>query len=291
MIRIAQTRDNRVHAAVPAKVNLVLRVLGRRSDGYHDLQSLMCAVGLYDQMRFVFFSGSNMTIRCNHPDVPTDERNLVWKAADRFYDAAGVRAGLQVEIDKQIPVGAGLGGGSGNAAAMLRVLNRYFGSPLAEEQLAAIALSVGADVPFFLGRSPAWAEGVGEKLAPACGLPSAGVVLVNPGVVVSTRLIFENLKLGLTTQAKINTNTLLKEGLFGVLSNDLEAVTERFFPVVGDVKTALRASGAVSVGMSGSGPTVMGLFGDRSSAETAANTLDRKPGWSVCVTELLIQKC
>ena len=147
----------------PAKINLFLQITGRRNDGYHDLVTLMCCVGLYDTVSLVF-GAKETTVACDHPNVPEDETNLAFGAASLFLKALNKNEGVKIFIQKQIPVAAGLGGGSSNAAAVFLGLNRYYGYPFSTEELMSMGLSIGADVPFFIFQRPAIASGIGEKL-------------------------------------------------------------------------------------------------------------------------------
>ncbi len=172
----------------PCKVNLVLNVLARRADGFHELETLLQPLPLYDRLTFER-AEVGIQLTCNIPNLPTDSQNLVWRAAAMFLEAAGIRAGLRIDLQKEIPLAAGLGGGSGNAAATLLGLNEMFDCPLSAERLNQIAASLGSDVPFFLQNNPALATGRGEKiqpLEPFAALPGAALLLVHPGFGVST---------------------------------------------------------------------------------------------------------
>ncbi|MCG6906396.1 MAG: 4-(cytidine 5'-diphospho)-2-C-methyl-D-erythritol kinase, partial [Desulfobacteraceae bacterium] len=241
----------------PAKINLFLAVTGRRADGYHELLSLMCAIGLYDRVS-LRFGGRGIRVSCDHPAVPEDDRNLVHRAASRFFDRLGVLPGVTIRIDKRIPVAAGLGGGSSDAAAVLGGLNRAFGRPFTSELLQPMALAVGADVPFFLTGKPALATGVGEHLEPVTGLVPYHVLTVCPDLKVSTAAVYKNLNLGLTKCEKKLKQLHLKTERFDALHflcNDLETVTIRNFPQLNEIKKALLGLGAAGALMSGSGPT------------------------------------
>jgi 4-diphosphocytidyl-2-C-methyl-D-erythritol kinase len=255
----------------PAKINLFLYVTGRRPDGYHDLYSLMCCVDLYDTIH-LHCRAPETTVTCSHPDVPEDSTNLAYQAAEKFFKAANIHEGVAIDIDKKIPVAGGLGGGSSNAAAVLMGLNQHYGRPLTSNQLSRIALTIGADVPFFLFAKPALASGVGDQLKPFAGLPSKPVLLINPGYKVPTGHVYKNLNLRLTKdQKKLNRFEFKKEefNIVSALGNDLESVTLKMHPGLTEIKKQLMRVGAEGALMSGSGPTLFGLFADSDTAHAA----------------------
>ena len=197
----------------PAKINLFLHATGRRPDGYHNIISLMCCIGLYDIIS-IGFKAKKITVTCNDPDVPDDERNLAFLAAERFFKNLGKNHGLSILIEKHIPVGSGLGGGSSNAAAVLLSLNRYYQCPFSQDELMSMGLSIGADIPFYVFNQPAIATGIGEKLKAFDRLGRFWVVLIYPGFSVSTEEIYKNLDLGLTFCKKKVKNFLLNRQCF-----------------------------------------------------------------------------
>ncbi|HAA04909.1 MAG TPA: 4-(cytidine 5'-diphospho)-2-C-methyl-D-erythritol kinase [Syntrophobacteraceae bacterium] len=253
-------------ALAPAKINLWLEVIGKRSDGYHELSSLMLPVGVYDQLD-VTLGGTEVSLECSHPDVPQDDRNLAWRAADRFRREAGWSQGMHIKLVKNIPVGAGLGGGSSDAGVLLANLNRWAGAPLATSTLVDLARSLGADVAFFLESRPALARGIGEKLEWVTGVPAYPLVLIKPPVMVSTRSIYQKLTLT-RPKAAITIRALEAQpwSFQQVLENDLESVTIVEFPVIAQIKQWLMNNGALGALMSGSGPTVFGVFSDEARA-------------------------
>lgn len=176
---------NKITIRSPAKINLCLSVLGKRSDGYHDVEMLMQMVGLYDEVT-VSLGGNGVSVTCDQSAVPTGEKNIAWKAATEMLRAAGSAAGLVIEIKKNIPVAAGLGGGSGNAAAVLAAVNRLLQAGLDRNRLADIGARIGMDVPFFFHGPTALARGRGENVTPLPPLPRFWVLLVNPGFETST---------------------------------------------------------------------------------------------------------
>jgi len=273
----------------PAKINLFLQVTGKRPDGYHDLFSLMCCVSLCDTV-FLQFDTDKIVIESSHPNLPLDETNLAHKAAALFFKTLGVSDGVKITIEKNIPVAAGLGGGSSNAASVLRGLNHHYGYPFSRDQLSALGLSLGADVPFLLYQKPALASGVGEKLeAYTAQLPNH-VIIVYPGFRVSTAVVFQNLNLRLTKCKKKITKPSLKKTGYNVslhLCNDLEAVTVSKYPEIKLVKEQLVKQGALGALMSGSGPTVFGLFSDQEKAGQAMRAIDRNPRWNAYHAEII----
>jgi 4-diphosphocytidyl-2-C-methyl-D-erythritol kinase len=277
----------------PAKINLFLEVLHRRGDGYHELRTLMCCIGLYDTLE-VSLGGRVDRIRCDHPDVPDDESNLAMKAAQLFNRALSGQTGIEpkhvtIELTKRIPAGAGLGGGSSDAAAVLNVLNDAYAQPFNRSQLLKLALALGADVPFFIFRQPALAGGIGEQLERFDGLSPWGVVVVYPGFGISTAQVFENLNLGLTNYKKKNRYFLFDQGRFDPsrhLVNDLEAVAIKRFPLLGKIKKDLLNQGAIGSLMTGSGSAVFGLFADDSAAQEAAARMRGHSGWKIFATGL-----
>ena len=276
----------------PAKINLFLQVTGKRPDGYHELFSLMCCVTLFDTI-CLRFGTEKIELESSHPQLPLDETNLAHKAAALFFKTLGVKEGVKITIEKSIPIAAGLGGGSSNAAGVLRGLNHHFDFPFSRDRLMGLGLSLGADVPFLLFQKPALASGIGEKLeAYAEPLPNC-VILVHPGFYVSTAEVFQNLNLRLTKCKKKFTKPFLKETGYNIslhLCNDLEAVTVSKYPEIKSVKGKLIEQGALGALMSGSGPTVFGLFSDQEKAGKAMQAIGRNPRWNAYLTEIIYEK-
>ena len=272
----------------PAKINLYLAVTGKRPDGYHTLHSLFCPVGLADTLT-IEFTHSGITVACNHPAVPEDKANLVYIAARAFLEKAQIDTGLNIHIDKQIPVAAGLGGGSSDAAAVLKGLNRYYQEPLSNQQMHSLATAIGADVPFFLMGKAAWAKGIGDQLTPVDDIPSLPVILVDPGHPLSTALIYKNLNLRLTKCPQKHKNLSFEELLSNRgcgLCNDLEPVAAKQCPAILDIKARLSKLGAAGTLMSGSGSTVFGIFNKISMARFAFDQLVGSYAESVFLTTL-----
>ena len=263
----------------PAKINLFLYVTGRRSDGYHELFSLMAPLTLSDRLE-ITRSGKGIRAVCSHPDVPEDDTNLACRAAALFRSAMldkkkdCVFQHLTIHIEKKIPVCGGLGGGSSNAASVLLALNDICETPFSTDELMRLGLSLGADVPFFISRTPAFASGVGEKLMPYRQMPPLSVIIVNPGVPASTINVFRKLEFGLTfTPSYIispSSNALpFGEKLDGreCLHNDLEGPACSLYPEIGTAKKEMALLLERNVYMSGSGSSLFALYSDHEAAE------------------------
>jgi 4-diphosphocytidyl-2-C-methyl-D-erythritol kinase len=262
----------------PAKINLCLSVLGRRPDGYHDVEMLMQMVGLFDEVT-VSLGGTGISVQCDNRAVPSGEGNIAWKAAMEMLRISGKKAGLAIEIKKNIPVAAGLGGGSGNAAAVLAATNRLLGMDLDRDRLSEIGARIGMDVPFFFYGPTALARGRGEILTELPPLTQFRVLLVNPGLETSTAWVYNNVNLRLTKKAGCNKiSSLNLRNIATGLQNDLESVTAAAHPVINRIKAALRDRGAVGALMSGSGPTVFGIFETETACRAAADGLAPE-GW------------
>jgi len=280
---------SRVIVEAPAKINICLAVKSRRSDGYHEIESLMHKVKLADRL-YISLAVKGIRLTCSASDLPEGEANLAYRAARIFFESTGVRylsqTGVDIVLEKKIPVAAGLGGGSSDAAAVIRGLNDLFETNLNLDELVAMARLLGADVPFFVSDYAACrATGIGECLEGAAPLEDCWILLVNPGFPVSTKWVYENLeltserntynlprnsRLQLDLSTKNNfasDNFLALTTIAGYMFNDLEAVTVKRYPQLGDIKEGLLEDGAVGVLMSGSGPTVFGLFSGRGDEE------------------------
>jgi 4-diphosphocytidyl-2-C-methyl-D-erythritol kinase len=272
----------------PAKVNYRLDVISRRPDGYHDLRMVMQRVNLCDDITITLTDTPDISVNCGKKGVPDGPGNIAWKAARALLDLAGSGSGATIDIVKNIPVAAGLGGGSSDAATVLMGMNELLGLELTEKKLMEIGVTLGADVPFFIFRKTALAEGIGEQLSAMPDMPRVWVLLVNPGVAVSTAWVYRNLQL--TNRGELDKLPQLYRGIediCSILSNDLEAVTMPEFPVIADIKATMQREGASGAMMSGSGPTVFGLFRDRASAERAHAVLTDGTGWFAATVETI----
>ncbi|MFC1532792.1 4-(cytidine 5'-diphospho)-2-C-methyl-D-erythritol kinase [Thermodesulfobacteriota bacterium] len=260
----------------PAKVNIRLKVTGCRPDGYHELVSIMVPVNLFDILELK--SPFNGHIKITHEgfDVPSDESNLIWRAAESFMSRTGIDSGVSIKLIKNIPIAAGLGGGSSDAAATLLALNKIYSRPLSESGLHNLAINLGADVPFFLDCRPSLVTGVGEILEPLDNWPEFWYVIITPPIRVSTSWAYGNLKLELTIGEYDYIVNFLKTDNFAIshiLENDLEKVTSTSFPIINTLKKLLVDAGAAGAIMSGSGPSVFGLFLSPGKAKSARDSL------------------
>ncbi len=279
---------NTITLRSPAKINLCLSVLGRRPDGYHDVEMLMQMVGLFDEV-IVSLGGQGISVSCDSHAVPSGVENIAWKAAMEMLRISGNETGLAIEIKKKIPVAAGLGGGSGNAAAVLAALNSLLGIGLDRDRLAEIGARIGMDVPFFFFGPTALARGRGEILTKLRPLPRIPILLVNPGFETSTAWAYKNLNLRLTKKGDCNKIARLNLRNIALgLHNDLEQVTSVVHPVINRIKDALLDRGAMGALMSGSGPTVFGLFETEAACRAAADSLSPE-GWRFYPVETLAE--
>ncbi|MBU0462464.1 MAG: 4-(cytidine 5'-diphospho)-2-C-methyl-D-erythritol kinase [Proteobacteria bacterium] len=270
-----------------AKINLFLYVTGKRKDGYHNLHSLMTQIDLRDDL-YIEFAQKELSISCDHPDVPEDESNLAYKAAVLFYQSLKTKVceekkGLSIEIIKRIPPGGGLGGGSSNAASVLMALNTYYKTPFSKSELMTLGLKLGADVPFFIFGYPAIARGVGEMLEKVAGLKFYHLVLCDPGVAASTAEVYKNIDFRLTANQKDNIKTGLNVTLRGQefdvrdqMHNDLEESACRLYPEIKETKEEMAVLLQRKVYMTGSGSSLFALFSARENAEKGFELLLKK---------------
>jgi 4-diphosphocytidyl-2-C-methyl-D-erythritol kinase len=289
-------RSLRCHA--PGKINLGLRVVGRRADGYHELESLFAPLDLGDEVEVEVSESSALEVELKlegaSDSIPADASNLAYRAAKGFAEAAGLGCRIGLRIEKRLPAGAGLGGGSSDAGAVLRALCDFFPGALDGSRVAELALELGADVPFFLDPRPAMVSGIGERLQALDGLPSLPVLLANPGVALATADVFRAfaaIQPALTKPAPDRRIPPLS-GATGPgwkftgaarlsLENDLEPIAIRLCPPIARLQRQIRAAGAQAVGMSGSGATVFGLFESAEAAERALEeTAFEAPVWA-----------
>lgn len=279
----------------PAKVNLSLFILGKRADGYHDLDTVMQKLDLMDSISIRCLETPGIQLSCPGTDLPEDASNLLWKAAHAFLLETGLEKkwGLSITLEKRIPIAAGLGGGSSDAGAVLSGLNRHFAADLSEKTLIRLGRALGADVPFFtVPHSAVRASGIGDRMLPVPPLTGHSLILVNPGFSVSTAWAYKNYTLTRTDKGSNLCDSREKEGARvqgALLYNDLESVTIGRYPEIAEIKRFLIDRGASAALMSGSGPTVFGLFpdradGDESDVQECAQELAGKYGRGVFVT-------
>jgi 4-diphosphocytidyl-2-C-methyl-D-erythritol kinase len=271
----------------PAKINLYLHILGRRADGYHDLETVFIPIAdLADVIRLEGRDSGGIRLECGDQRVPCDDTNLCWRAAAAFSEAAGLSINVSMHIDKKIPVAAGLGGGSSDAAAVLGALNLLHGKPLSDATLHEIARKLGADVPFFLDPRPALARGIGDKLTPVpCAAP-VPVVIVNPGFPLSTRWAYQHVQFQQAVPPPV-AGLLhgLAEGDLAMTAasafNVFEEISVAKFPLIEMLLEHLCGEGCLAAHLCGSGPTVYGICSTRREAEAAARNVNAQFGSAV----------
>ena len=261
------------------KINLGLDVTGRRENGYHDVRMVMQTVYLYDLVTLTKKDEPGITLSCNLKFLPTDSSNLAYKAAALLMEEFHIKKGLHIHLQKRIPVAAGMAGGSANAAAVLFGVNRMFELKLSMQQLMERGVGLGADVPYCIMRGTVLAEGIGEILTPLDPCPDCTVLLAKPGIGVSTKAVYEQLD-GKDEIVHPDIDAILRgikeQDIYQVaksMGNVLEDVTIPMHPVIQDIKDVMMEQGALNAMMSGSGPTVFGLYDDREKARSAADVL------------------
>ena len=261
----------------PAKINLFLRVLRKRADGYHDIVSLMQKITLYDELIFSP-RPKGIVLNCPGSDLPTSEDNLVFRAAQSIFAYANYPSGMEIKLTKKIPLAAGLGGGSSDAATTLMALNKICSLNLKKNELMKLGAKIGADVPFFIFGNNALASGIGDKLKALQNLPKINLVLIKPQFELSTKMVYENLNLRLT-RGKNNYSIprfLTLGDIIRELHNDLESVSLKMHPELTDLKQMLLRHGALGALMSGSGPTVFGIFRDGKEAKKTLEVIKKE---------------
>ena len=268
------------------KINLGLDVLRRREDGYHEVRMVMQTVGLYDRIDLVRKDAPGIAVETNLHYLPANENNLAWKAASLLMEEFQVKEGVQIRLRKFLPVAAGMAGGSSDAAAVLFGVNKMFGLGLTRCQLMERGVAIGADVPYCVLRGTALSEGIGEILTPLPPVPQCQVLIAKPAVSVSTRFVYEHLKADqLRPDQHPDIDGMLEAirrgdpyGIAGCLGNALETVTIPAYPVIGQIKEQMMERGSIGCLMSGSGPTVFGLFSSPRAAADAYEAFRYGPG-------------
>lgn len=276
------TENGIIVRLAPAKVNLYLKIIRKREDGYHDLATLMQRISLYDELIFKPGSGG-IVLHCPHTSLPEDGNNIIYRAAAVFLRQVPFADGIDITINKSIPIAAGLGGGSSNAATTLMTLNELAGRPLSTTTLMEMGASLGADVPFFILEQTAWAFGIGDRLEAVSEAPHLFFLLINPGFELSTKDVYEGLNLRLTKETihySIPRFFERHDVIMG-LHNDLEKVSINLHPVLKEIKTLLLTHGASGALMSGSGPTVFGVFDSEEMAIKTEQSLKGYGTWSL----------
>ena len=277
----APDRVTTLHETAPGKLNLTLDVLGKRPDGYHELEMVMVSVSLHDSLTLELGTGEAWSVTCNRPDIPAGPGNLCWKAARAYFDAAEIDPdGLRIRVEKQVPAQAGMAGGSSDAAAVLRALNRHYGR-FSEEELRAIGLTVGSDVPYCLFGGVALARGRGETLTRLPDLPGElNFVLAKPDFSVSTPALFREID-GAGVTARPDTAAMVsaiqrrdRNAIGGLLQNAFEPLVTAQYPVVEELRQVLLAHGAIGARLTGTGSVIFGLFCSKFRAFSAALELE-----------------
>ncbi len=258
-----------------AKINLGLDVVRRREDGYHEVRMVMQTIHLYDRLEMEKTATQGIELSTNLSYLPVNENNLVYRAGKLLMDEFGITEGIKVYLNKRIPVAAGMAGGSTDAAAMLYGMNELFELGLSREQLMERGVRIGADVPYCLMRGTALAEGIGEILTPLAPMVKCPVLIAKPAISVSTSFVYQNLKLDADTKHP-DIDRLIRDirkqelgAIAGDMGNVLESVTIPNYPVIAQIKEQMMDSGAINAMMSGSGPTVFGLFEEEETAQAA----------------------
>jgi 4-diphosphocytidyl-2-C-methyl-D-erythritol kinase len=283
---VARISRESITVKAPGKLNLHLRITGKRTDGYHEIESLFVPVALWDTLN-ISKAERGLKVSCTGRELPEGPENLVYRAACSFFEKAGIRRGARISLVKEIPISSGLGGGSSDAAETLKGLNTLWDGPLPGKDLKELALSLGADVPFFLFQGPAIARGIGEVLEPVRDFPLFWYVIVSPVLAVSTAWAYGQVRLKLTVEGnrdRINHFSVATLKIPDLLYNDLESVTLGKYPFLCSIKESLLALGALGALMTGSGPSMFGVFDSGHKAHEAGETLrTRWPNYDVFV--------
>ncbi len=261
-----------------AKINLSLDVLGTLENGYHEVQMVMQTVSLYDLVTVTKIE-EGIEVSTNLPFLPTDKNNLAYKAAVEFFNYTGIKPCVHINISKRIPVGAGLAGGSSNASAVLKALNKLFDTKLSLKKLCQLGVKIGADVPYCVLGGTRLAEGIGEKLSPLPKIPPCHILLVKPSFSISTKEVYNKID-SVKDYRHPDTDRLIEgicesdiDKIASSMGNVLEEVSLNDYPILSDLKEELRALGAIGSQMSGSGPTVFGIFKTAEEAAKAKEVL------------------
>ncbi len=270
---------NRLELNAYAKVNLGLDVLRRREDGYHELRMIMQTVDLYDTLTLEKTEEPGVSMTCNVEGLPCDERNLVYKSAKLMFDTFELPGGIRMHLEKRIPMAAGMAGGSTDAAAVFNGINELYELGASKERLCELGVKIGADVPYCIVGGTALSEGIGEVLTQLPNVPDCIVLIAKPDFDVSTKYVYENLHANSLTYhpdidaqvAAIRAGDLA--GVIKVMDNVLETVTEKKYTEITTIKNVMEEHGAMRAMMSGSGPTVFGLYEDADKAKEAAEAI------------------
>lgn len=263
-----------------AKINLGLDVIGKREDGYHLVKMIMQSIGIHDELTFQK-QAEGIVLKLDSLELPADGNNLVYRAAKLVKEEYDIHEGVRIHLKKRIPIAAGLAGGSSDAAAVFKGMNRLFGLGMSREDMCRLGVRIGADVPYCILGGTALAEGIGEELTPLPDAPGAVVLLAKPDISVSTKEVYQNLhveKLKFHPDIDGMTKAVLRHDFNGIMermSNVLENVTIAKYPVIDEIKSFMKEHGAMQALMSGSGPTVFGIYQDQGQAGEAYMALKK----------------
>ena len=272
---------NEIELKSLAKINLGLDVLRKREDGYHEVKMIMQTISLHDDLEIRRIKTPEIQVKTNLYYLPTNENNLVYKAAKLLMDEFGIKEGVAIQLKKRIPVAAGMAGGSTDGAAVLWGMNQMYGLGLSRQELMERGVKLGADVPYCVQRGTALAEGIGERLSVLPSMPKCTILIAKPGISVSTKFVYENLHANdLKPEQHPDVDRMIeamKEKNLDLLcermGNVLETVTIPAYPVIQEIKEHMMACGAAGAMMSGSGPTVFGIFHSPVQAKAAMKDL------------------
>ncbi|GKX28547.1 4-diphosphocytidyl-2-C-methyl-D-erythritol kinase [Vallitalea longa] len=269
----------RINIRARAKINISLDVIGKRQDGYHEVKMIMQTINLYDKINMKKIRKDEIKIQTNLAFLPVDDRNLVYKVVKHLKEKYSIKTGVFIDLYKVIPVAAGLAGGSSDAAATLVGMNRLFNLRMTMNEMMEIGTMFGADIPYCLLRGTALSEGIGEKLTPLKRFPNAYVVIAKPNINVSTGYVYSNLDLN-DIDARPDTDEIInginKGDLHHIclnMGNILETVTTKKYPIINEIKRCMMENGAIGSLMTGSGPSVFGIFDDKRKAYNLAHKL------------------
>lgn len=278
---MSSDRKNTITKKAYAKVNLGLDVIRRREDGYHEVRMIMQTVDICDVLTFTRQERPGIVVTTDKEELPGDESNLIYKAARLVTETCSVREGIKIELQKRIPMAAGMAGGSTDAAAVFHGMNEMFGLGMDEDEMCALGVKIGADIPYCVKGGTALAEGIGEILTKLPDAPACVVLVAKPDIDVSTKYVYENLHAeSLEYHPDIDgMRAAIEEGdLRGMaerMGNVLETVTVNAYPVIREIKEVMKKSGAWNALMSGSGPTVFGIYDSQEQARAAYDCLEK----------------
>lgn len=285
---------DRITRKAYAKINLGLDVIRRRPDGYHEVKMIMQSVGIYDILTFQKADREGIRISLDHAELPCDQHNLIYKAAQLIMDAYGIKNGVEITLNKNIPIAAGMAGGSTDAAAVFHGLNELFGLGMSLQDMKEMGVKIGADVPYCIMGGTALSEGIGEILTPLSAPPDAHLLIAKPDINVSTKFVYENLHADTLTDhpdidgmvKALNEGNL--KGITDRMGNVLETVTVKEYPIIDRIKKEMLGGGAENALMSGSGPTVFGIYKEKKAAEKCCEAI-REQGLAgqIFVTEFV----